>query len=146
MSPADASAEGPESAESAWGKRPDYRVDILPRRNLVTVRHGTDIVARTTSALLVDEQDHGLVFYIPEADVNFGFLEPIEHRTRCPFKGFASHWSLAGSAGADSVPVAWTYRDPYPEVARIKGYVGFYQDRVTVEIGVATPAVVGYKR
>jgi uncharacterized protein (DUF427 family) len=40
--------------------------------------------------------------------------------------------------------VAWTYRDPYPEVARIRGFVAFYQDRVTVEIGVATPAVMGY--
>jgi uncharacterized protein (DUF427 family) len=99
------------------------------------------VIARSSAPLLVDEQDHGLVFYIPEADVNFESLEPIEHRTRCPYKGFASHWRLVD--GAD--PVAWTYRDPYPEVARIRGYVAFYQDRVSVEIGVATPAVLGYK-
>jgi uncharacterized protein (DUF427 family) len=126
-----------ESAESAWVKRPDYRVDILPRRNQVTARSGDTVLAQSTSALLVDEQDHGLVFYIPEADVNFELLVPTDDRSRCPFKGDASYWRLAEG----SQPVAWTYRDPYPEVARIRGYVAFYQDRVTVEVGVATPAV-----
>jgi len=133
------------SAGSAWAERPDYRVDILPRRNLVTVRRGDPsgtVLARTTSALLVDEQDHGLVFYIPEADVNFDLLTPADDQSRCPFKGDASYWRLADG----SEPVAWTYRDPYPEVARIRGYVAFYQDRVTLEVGVATPAVVGYRR
>ncbi|HEX4018649.1 MAG TPA: DUF427 domain-containing protein [Frankiaceae bacterium] len=127
---------------SAWVERPDYRVDILPRRNLVTVRRGADVLARTTAALLVDEQDHGLVFYIPEADVNFGLLTATDDHSRCPFKGDASYWRLADG----DEPVAWTYRDPYPEVARIRGHVAFYQDRVSVEVGVATPAVVGYGR
>jgi uncharacterized protein (DUF427 family) len=130
-------SESAESAESAWVKRPDYRVDILPRRNQVTARSGDTVLAQSTSALLVDEQDHGLVFYIPEADVNFELLVPTDDRSRCPFKGDASYWRLAEG----SQPVAWTYRDPYPEVARIRGYVAFYQDRVTVEVGVATPAV-----
>jgi uncharacterized protein (DUF427 family) len=124
---------------SAWAERPDYRVDMLPRRNLVTVRHGEDVLARTTSALLIDEQDHGLVFYIPAADVSFDLLAPTDDHSRCPFKGDASYWRLADG----SQPVAWTYRDPYPEVARIRGHVAFYQDRVSVEVGVATPAVVG---
>ncbi len=127
---------------SAWADRPDYRVDILARRNLVTASRGDLVLARTRSALLIDEQDHGLVFYIPEADVNFEFLAPTEDHSRCPFKGDASYWRLVDG----TEPVAWTYRDPYPEVARIRGYLGFYQDRVTVEIGVATPAVVGYQR
>jgi uncharacterized protein (DUF427 family) len=89
----------------------------------------------------VDEQDHGVVVYVPEADVDFTLLADSDHTTRCPYKGSASHWSLADS----DEPIAWTYRDPYPQVAQISGHVGFYQDRVTVEIGVATPAVVGYK-
>lgn len=127
---------------SGWVARPDYRVDILRRRNLVTVRDGDCVLARTASALLVDEQDHGLVFYIPEADVNFESLTATDDVSRCPFKGDASYWRLA--RGGD--PVAWTYPDPYPEVARIHGHLAFYQDRVTVEIGVATPAVVGYER
>ncbi len=133
-----------ESAGSAWENRPDYRVDILRRRNLVTARCGDTVLAATRSALLVDEQDHGLVLYIPEADVNFEFLTPTDDRSRCPFKGNASYWRLADGLADGTQPVAWTYRDPYPEVARIRGYIAFYQDRVSVEIGVATPAVIGY--
>ena len=82
------------------------------------------------------------MFYLPEADVNFEYLTATEDASRCPFKGDASYWRLAD--GSD--PVAWTYRDPYPEVARILGHLGFYQDRVSVEVGVATPAVVGYAK
>jgi uncharacterized protein (DUF427 family) len=100
------------------------------------------VIARTTSPLLVDEQDHGIVVYVPEADVDFTLLAEIDHTTRCPYKGYASHWRLADG----EEPVAWAYRDPYPQVAQILGHLAFYQDRVTVEIGVATPAVVGYKR
>jgi uncharacterized protein (DUF427 family) len=37
----------------------------------------------------------------------------------------------------------WTYEDPYPEVARLAGYVAFYQDAVHIQVGVATPPVSG---
>lgn len=132
----------PPSEPSGYVERPDYRVDLLRRRNLVTVRAGDRVIARTTSPLLVDEQDHGLVFYIPEADVDASQLVATDDSSRCPYKGQASYWRLADG----DEPVAWTYRDPYPQVAEIVGHVAFYQDRVSVEIGVATPAVVGYQR
>jgi len=127
---------------SGFLERPDYRVDILPRRNQVTVRHGDRVLASSSSALIVDEQDHGIVFYLPEADVDLSQLVPVENTSRCPFKGNASYWRLADG----SEPIAWTYRDPYPEVARLAGHIAFYQDKVTVEVGVATPAVVGYQK
>jgi uncharacterized protein (DUF427 family) len=125
---------------SGYVERPDYRVDLLWRRNLVTVRAGERVIARTTSPLLVDEQDHGLVFYIPKADVDFAQLVATDDSSRCPYKGNATYWRLADG----TEPVAWAYPDPYPQVAQIADYVGFYQDRLSVEIGVATPAVVGY--
>jgi uncharacterized protein (DUF427 family) len=127
---------------SGYVQRPDYRVDILARRNLVTARYGELILARSASTLLVDEQDHGIVFYFPEADVDLSQLEPVDDTSRCPYKGNASYWRLRGGDG----PIAWTYRKPYPEVARIAGHIAFYQDKVSVEVGVATPAVVGYQK
>ncbi|HVW79918.1 MAG TPA: DUF427 domain-containing protein [Mycobacteriales bacterium] len=132
----------PPSQPSGFVERPDYRVDLLRRRNLVTVRAGDRVIARTTQPLLVDEQDHGLVFYIPDADVDFSQLTPTDDTSRCPYKGQASYWRLADGSDA----VAWAYRDPYPELQQIAGYVAFYQDRLSVEVGVATPAVVGYQR
>jgi uncharacterized protein (DUF427 family) len=124
----------PPTEPSAFVDRFDYRVDLLPRRNRVTVTAGDVLLAETIQPLLVDEQDHGLVFYVPVTDVHLDRLTPIEHTSRCPFKGTARHWALAGG---DDTPVAWAYEDPYPEVARIGGHLAFYQDRVTVSIGQA---------
>jgi uncharacterized protein (DUF427 family) len=112
----------------------DYRVDILRRRNLVTAVCGGRELARSERTLLVDEQDHGLVFYFPKADVDFTLLEPMPgHHTRCPWKGEASYWKLAGG----EEPVAWAYEDPLSQVAPIKDHVAFYQNIVTVALGVA---------
>jgi uncharacterized protein (DUF427 family) len=128
--------------ESGYVDRPDYRVDLLRRRNKVTASKDGVILAQTERPLLVDEQDHGIVFYFPEGDVRLDKLSEIEHSTRCPYKGSASHWSIIGT----DEPIAWTYREPYPQVTQILGHIAFYQDRVDVQVGVANPAVVGYKR
>ena len=128
-----------DPSDSGYVDRPDYRVDVLPRRNLFEVHAGDTLLAASERCLLVDEQDHGLVVYFPRDDVRMGELVAVDHVTRCPFKGFASHWSLPGG----EKPVAWSYEDPYPQVGRIAGYVAFYQQRVTLTMGVATPAVSG---
>jgi uncharacterized protein (DUF427 family) len=124
---------------SGYVERPDYRVDVLRRRNRFEARAGDRVLATSQHCLLVDEQDHGLVVYFPRADVDLGALEPRERTSRCPFKGTATYWGLPGQEGE----VAWTYDEPYPEVAQLRGYVAFWQDRVDVVIGVATPAVSG---
>jgi uncharacterized protein (DUF427 family) len=125
---------GVDLTRSMWTERPDYRVDLLARRNRVTVRSGSDVVAETHRPLFVDEQDHGLVVYVPRADVRMELLEPSDRVTHCPFKGAASHWRLVGTEGPD---VAWSYETPFPEVARIAGYIAFYQDLIHVELGQA---------
>ncbi|HWB66735.1 MAG TPA: DUF427 domain-containing protein [Mycobacteriales bacterium] len=110
----------------------DYRVELLARRNSCVARTDSgQLLARTERPLVVDEQDHGLVIYFPETDVDLTALVAIDLVTTCPYKGQATHWRLTG--GTD--PVAWTYRQPHPEVARLAGYIAFYQDRVRVEIG-----------
>jgi uncharacterized protein (DUF427 family) len=121
---------------SGYGDRPDYRVDILSRRNRLTAWHGDVLLAESASCLLVDEQDHGLVFYFPRDAVRMDELVPSDHRSFCPFKGEASYW---GVDGADDL--AWSYEEPYPEVARLRGYLAFYQDQVRVEVGVAERTV-----
>jgi uncharacterized protein (DUF427 family) len=117
---------------SGYAERYDYRVDILRRLNQVTAIKDGIKLAESRHTLIVDEQDHGIVFYFPRADVRLDRLEPMLGRTtRCPYKGDASYWSHSGE------PVAWSYEDPYPEVGQIKGHVAFYQDRVTVSVGAA---------
>jgi len=121
--------------QSGYADRFDYRVDILRRRNLVSAARNGAVLARSTRALLIDEQNHGLVFYFPREDVRLDLLAPMpEKSSYCPYKGEASYWRRAGETGE---AIAWSYEDPYPEVAQIGGYVAFYQDRVTVSVGIA---------
>jgi uncharacterized protein (DUF427 family) len=128
-----------DPSDSGYVTRPDYRVDILARRNRFEAHAGDTLLASSERCLLIDEQDHGLVVYFPRDDVRMIELDAIDHVTRCPFKGLASHWKLPGG----EEPVAWSYEDPYPQVSQIAGYVAFYQQRVTLTMGVATPAVSG---
>lgn len=125
---------------SGFVDRPDYRVDILARRNRVTASVGDQVLADSDRCLLVDEQDHGLVFYFPPEDVRLDLFQPDERTTRCPFKGTASYRRYPGPGGD---VLAWTYEEPYPEVGRLAGYVAFFQDAVQVQVGTADPAVSG---
>ncbi|MFF7939767.1 DUF427 domain-containing protein [Nocardia gamkensis] len=129
-----------EVEHSGFAARPDYRVDIHRRRNLVTARLGDRLVAQTTRPLLVDEQDHGLVFYFPREDVRVALRRDDARSSRCPFKGQATYWRFDGDG---DTAVCWSYDDPIGQVARLHGHVAFYQDRVQVCVGVATPAVLG---
>ena len=124
---------------SGYVARPDYRVDVSRQRNRVRVSTAGQLLAETVASLVVAEQDHGLVFYIPRADVRSDLLAPSDQTSRCPYKGDARYWRLVDG----SEPVAWEYPDPYLEVAVLRDHIAFYQDRVSVEIGVATPAVSG---
>jgi uncharacterized protein (DUF427 family) len=129
-----------EVEPSAFADRPDYRVDILARRNRVTVTAGGVVLADSDRCLLVDEQDHGLVFYFHPEDVRLDLFRPDGRTTRCPFKGTATYRSYPGSGGD---VLAWSYEDPYPEVSRLAGYVAFFQDAVDLRVGTADPPVSG---
>jgi len=116
---------------SAYGERPDYRVDLLARTNVMTAWLDSARLAVSGACLVVDEQDHGLVVYFPPDAVDFSLLAPDELRTVCPFKGQAVYWRARdGGPG-----IAWSYPDPFPQVARLAGYVAFDQDAVRVAIG-----------
>jgi len=133
-----------------YHERPDYRVDLLPRTNQMTAWLGGTRLAQSRACLLVDEQDHGLVVYFPPDAVDFSLLAPIDVRTVCPFKGQAVYWRAADPADAggpegdgpgleerdiDEQGVAWSYPEPFPQVARLAGYVAFDQEAVRVTIG-----------
>jgi len=117
---------------SMYHERPDYRVDLLPRTNQMTAWLGEARLARSSACLVVDEQDHGLVVYFPPGAVDFSLLASIGDRTVCPFKGQAAYWRAAGTDGPG---IAWSYPEPFPEVARLAGYIAFDQDAVRVTIG-----------
>lgn len=125
---------------SGFADRPDYRVDIAARRNRVTVSVDGEVLADSVRTLLVDEQDHGLVFYFPLDDVRLSRFVADARSSVCPFKGTATYRRLDG---ADPEVLMWSYDDPCAEVARLAGYVAFYQDAVDLRVGAADPVVSG---
>jgi hypothetical protein len=50
-------------------ERPGYRGDLLARTNVMTAWPGEACLARSGACLTADEQDHGLVVYVPPGAV-----------------------------------------------------------------------------
>jgi uncharacterized protein (DUF427 family) len=78
---------GSAPVQSMYHERPDYRVDVLARTNVMTAWLGEVCLAGSNACLIVDEQDHGLVVYFPPDAVDFSYLEPVDQRTVCPVQG-----------------------------------------------------------
>src|SRR6202521_985994 len=108
---------------------PDHPISIQrnPARFVVSV--AGRVIAETRNALTLRESDYSPVQYIPREDVDLSQLKRTDHATYCPYKGDCSYYSVP-AGGKKSVDAVWTYEDPYPAVAQIKGHVAFYPDRV----------------
>lgn len=120
--------------ESAWPKYPDYRIDLVPVQERARVWFGDLLLAESDSCLRVEETRHVHRLYFPESDVHWEHFEVAEGaHTVCPFKGMADYWTLT-AVDPPETNIVWTYREPFDEVAGIKGYVCFYQERTRIEL------------
>ena len=116
----------------------EIRVEDCPRR--VRVMFNGVPIADSVQAKVLTEGRLPPVYYFPRADTRMDLLHATSQRTYCPFRGNASHWTLAvGERTAENA--AWSYEDPYEEAAAIKGYVAFYRERMdaVTEEGEAPP-------
>jgi uncharacterized protein (DUF427 family) len=112
-----------------YSQRPDHRVDLEAGPSRVRVIYNGETIADTASAITVRESGYQPVHYLPAADVREDLLTKSVHKTYCPFKGEASYWTV-DLGGKRAENVVWSYEAPYDEVARIKGYMAFYPNRV----------------
>jgi uncharacterized protein (DUF427 family) len=108
---------------------PDHPISIQRNPARVVVSVAGPVVADTRNALTLREAAYPPVQYMPAEDVDFSQLERTDHATYCPYKGNCNSSSVP-AGGRKSVNVVWTYEDPFPAVAQIKGHVAFYPDRV----------------
>ena len=83
--------------ESAWGRFPDYRIDLVPVPATARVWHGDVLLAESAACLRLEETDHVDRLYFPEADVRWELFEATDHHSVCPFKGEADYWTLVGA-------------------------------------------------
>ena len=118
---------------------PYHRIDVRPSAREVRVIFAGAEIAATRRGLFLFETGLPTRYYIPPEDVRLDRLERSDTRTVCPYKGWASYWSLrvGDRRVADA---AWSYEDPLPECPRIKGYLCFYPERVELSVeGETTP-------
>jgi uncharacterized protein (DUF427 family) len=99
----------------------------FPRR--VRAEFAGETVVDSRNAKLLHE--HGLlpVLYFPADEVRTDLFRPSDKRTKCPWKGEASYWSV-DVAGQSADNAVWEYRDPIPEAPPLKGYFAFYWQKM----------------
>ncbi len=112
--------------ESVWDyPRPPL---VKPCDRLVVVSARGAVLARSTATVRVMETASPPGFYIPEPDIDWTQLKKAPGRSVCEWKGVAQYWAL--SSDDASRPVGWTYPDPIPAFAMLRGHVSFYPGRV----------------
>ncbi|GAA2522954.1 DUF427 domain-containing protein [Streptomyces levis] len=112
---------------------PHKRVDALPSSRHVRVEIEGRVVADTRAPVLLFETSLPTRYYLPREDVRLDLFESTDHHTGCPYKGTASYWSWRGEGG---VPpnVVWSYADPLPAVAAIRGRLAFFNEVVDITL------------
>ncbi len=120
-----------EEDERVFGhaRDPYHRVDVVPSSRPVTVTVANHVVASSRRPRVLFETGLPPRWYLPWEDVATGHLVGSDTRTRCPYKGLASYWSV--KAGEDVVDDAvWAYPEPHAGVAAIAGHACFVEERV----------------
>jgi uncharacterized protein (DUF427 family) len=112
---------------------PYKRVDVLNSSRHVRIEVGGETVAETTRPRLLFETGLPTRYYIPKLDVRMDLLAPTDTKTRCPYKGQASYWTLnAGEIKLEDV--AWSYPEPIPECPKIENLISFFNERVDIYV------------
>lgn len=111
---------------------PDHPISVTPATSRVRVTFNGKVIADTARALSLKEASYPACYYIPREDADMRSLTSTAHHTHCPYKGDASYFSIATDGGTAENAV-WSYEQPFPAVAEIKGHLAFYPDKVTIE-------------
>ena len=106
-----------------------HRIDIRQASRNLVVRHQDRVVADTKRPIVLYESGFAPRWYVPRADIDESALTLVKHQTFCPYKGLCSYYDTS-----DARLAAWSYREAYPEVRRISGFVSFEPDIVSVQL------------
>ena len=122
-----------EESEEVHGhpRNPYHRIDSLRSERRLRVDVGTTTLVDTNDTVVVYETALEPKLYVDPRHVRMDVLERSATETYCPYKGTASYWSYR--VGDDTVTdVAWSYEDPLPESAPLRGFLSFEPSRVTL--------------
>jgi uncharacterized protein (DUF427 family) len=124
-----------EEEEELFGhpRDPYHRIDVRESSRHVRVLVRGELVAEARRPLVLFETGLPPRYYLDPADVRLDLLAPHGKKTRCAYKGVASHWSVQVGDGLEEA-VVWSYTAPDDDARRIKGRYAFYDERVDVEV------------
>lgn len=133
--------EVPWAAVDAWYQEEDevllhapnpyHRVEYVRTRRRVRAALGDVVLVDAVAAMAVYETALVPRLYAAPSDVRGDLLFPSPTTSVCPYKGTASWWTAR--IGDREVPdVAWSYEEPLPEAAAIRGLLSFDPARTTL--------------
>lgn len=96
------------------------------------VRAFGSVIGESSNALVLEETGLNETIYFPREDIAMEFLEKSDASTHCPKKGDANYFGISTTEGLKP-DTAWSYEKPVKQADRIKDYIAFYRDQVTVE-------------
>lgn len=108
------------------------KVTVEPFRGTVNVSFSDAMIASTEDALLLREQGHDPVFYVPFRDIYFEFLTPSSTTYHCPRKGEARYWSVEAVGEAEN-DIMWIYDQPPPQLSAIRQHGAFDPAKTRIE-------------
>ncbi len=106
-----------------------YELEIIASGSLHQLILNEAMIAVSSRALIVREQNLRDVLYIPRDDILVPLTRKRGQSSYCPFKGQASYWKLDAN-GQICDMAAWSYELPYDEVALLKGHIAFYLNKL----------------
>lgn len=114
-------------------RSPEVRVDALPSTRHVRVLIDGEVVADSNRPTILYETGLPPRYYVPKTDVRMDLLTATDSSSACPYKGWASYWSVSVNETVHD-DIVWGYRTPLPESEAIAGLVCFYNEKVDIEI------------
>lgn len=127
---------------SEYPSRP--RVERVARH--VRVVFGGIVIAEARTPARILERFHPPVYYFAPEDVRTQHLVRSSSSSACEWKGVASYFDVV-VGGRAARNAGWTYPEPTPAFASIRGWLAFYpgpMDECTVDGEIATPQPGGF--
>jgi uncharacterized protein (DUF427 family) len=109
--------------ESVWSyPRPAI---AEPCSSHLLIMHCGQLVAETRQSVRTLETSHPPCFYFPPGDVDRSRLAVAPRRSVCEWKGAAVYFDVI-VAGDTLAAAGWSYSEPSPAFAMLRGYIAFY--------------------
>jgi uncharacterized protein (DUF427 family) len=115
-------------------RNPYVRVDALRSTRTVRVELEGELLAESSSPVLVFETGLPTRYYLNRTEVDLTRLIPSPTQTSCPYKGMTSgYWSVRTQA-ATHADLAWAYDFPTRQLQPIAGLIAFYNEKVDITL------------